>query len=102
MCELYNSCGNVWAGNACNGATYQRMCRDCNGNVWVRMAENNACVQRCYAPCRQSCRCACSQGCANAVNAANAGFGACARQNTCSVTATEDGYSYQCNTYCNN
>ena len=53
MCNLYNvGAWNTTAGCRTNYGCYaggQRMCRDCNGNVWVRITTDNcSCCGSCY------------------------------------------------------
>ena len=67
MCNFYNvgtrntsiGCGMNYGGWNSNG---QRMCRDSNGNVWMRIATNDCgyCGSCCYHNC-----CGCNHGCGN-------------------------------------
>ena len=104
MWNLCNSCSNVWrnSGCGCRCGSYQRVCRDCNGNIWVRVANSCGCSQSYTCGYAQTNSCPCSSASSNANSANNAGFGCCARQNGCTATATADGYSYSCNGYYNN
>ena len=51
MCNLYNAgAWNTAMGCRNNNGYYaggQRMCRDCNGNIWMRVTTNHGCCSCC-------------------------------------------------------
>ena len=52
-CSSYynNSCNSNWAWGS------QRICRDCNGNIWVRTGSNGC---GCSCGCSSCCNCGCN------------------------------------------
>ena len=82
MCNLYNT-ANASVGcrtnyNTCY-ANNQRMCRDANGNVWVRVANDTSCQTSCCHCCNHCCHSCCSNGSGNGNTSqndtANGGYG---------------------------
>lgn len=97
MCNTCNSCGGLWnlfggcgcnngCGNTFNGNS-QFICRDCNGNIWVRTSNGNSC-----------CGCNACHSC-NSSTWNNCG---CNNSNGSLLTANGCGCNRACVTVCGN
>lgn len=79
MCNTCNSCSSLWNSFGCSNTfnrSLQSICRDCNGNIWVRAANgNSSCGCNAYHCC-YPCACnTCGYNTSNANLATNNGYG---------------------------
>ena len=106
-----NGLFNLLNGNSChyNGCSSwggwgnQRICRDCNGNIWVRVSCGNSCCHN-SCGCHNGCSCGCNNGGSTAGNASN-GSGSfrcitfCGNSDTSNTASTLNGDTYYARQY---